>query len=323
MAIDFELVKNISHGALSIVKEDNSITFHRFTDEQRKLFESGANFWLNTFAASCVRLEFITDAQSFTLGGFVDHASSRKFYFFDIYVNGALIKHVGSFSYLEKKDFHFEVDLPKGNNQVAVYFPNLVKVNISDFELKNATVVTPVAKSKRIICYGDSITQGYDAQYPSLSYANLIADHLDAEVINKGIGGMTFPPALAAMPETGNFDLVIAFYGTNDWNKSTRDELADNANRFYETLRHSYPDSPICAILPFWRRNHMEVKPAGTLENAREIIRAAAKKISDVTIVDGWNLLPHLESCVSDGLHPNDFGFQIMARNLAKVLPEV
>jgi hypothetical protein len=35
-------------------------------------------------------------------------------------------------------------------------------------------------------------------------------------------------------------------------------------------------------------------------------------------------LVPHLDECFrSDGLHPNDFGFQFMGRNLFKYLPQL
>ena len=50
-----------------------------------------------------------------------------------------------------------------------------------------------------MLMLGDSITHGYDAISPSNSYASLVADMLDANAINKGIGGEVFWPQFAAM----------------------------------------------------------------------------------------------------------------------------
>lgn len=322
--MDIELVREIARGATAIAEENGAAVFHRFTEEQRKVYESNNGFWLKTFADAGVRLEFATDAKSFVFGGSVEAASSRQFYFFDVCVNGALVRHVGSFSFPTEKEFRFEVELPEGTNRVAVYFPWTVKIRLAELDFVGATKIEAVEKKRRILCYGDSITQGYDSRYPSLAYTNIIADMLDAEVINKAIGGDHFNPELAALPDAGPFDLVTVAYGTNDWSHNkTREELTDTAGRFFELVSRNYPGTPICAILPLWRHDWMRVTAIGTFEEGRAIVRAAAAKHPGIKLVDGWELLPHLESCVSDGLHPNDFGFQFMARNLFKELPRL
>jgi lysophospholipase L1-like esterase len=323
MQADIELVRKITCGALRVAEENGAIVFHRFSEEQRKVYESNHGFWLKTFADSGIRLEFATDAAKFAMRGRVAEASSRAFCFFDVCVNDALVKHVGTHSIADEPEFGFEVELPEGTNRVAVYLPGLSKVMLGSLEFTGAEKVEPVAKKRRILCYGDSITQGYDARYPSLAYTNIVADMLDAEVVNKAIGGDRFNPELAEFPDAGRFDLVIVGYGTNDWSHESRSFLEDRSARFFDALERNYPGVPVCAILPLWRHDHMRVTEVGTFGEGHAIIRAAAEKHKLVTVVDGWELLPHLESCVSDGLHPNDFGFQFMARNLLKRLPVV
>ena len=46
-----------------------------------------------------------------------------------------------------------------------------------------------------MICFGDSITQGYTSKFSSLSYVNQVARALNAEVVNQGIGGYYFNEA--------------------------------------------------------------------------------------------------------------------------------
>ena len=319
--MDIELVMKIARGATAIVEENGAAVFHRFTEEQRKVYESNHGFWLKTFSGSGMRLEFATDAKSFVFGGTVEAASSRQFYFFDVCVNGALVRHVGGYSLPADKKFRFETTLPDGTNRVVLHFPWSASIRLDELDFAGATKIEAVEKKRRILCYGDSITQGYDSQYPSLAYTNIIADMLDAEVINKGIGGDRFNPELAALPDAGPFDLVTVAYGTNDWSHESREFLTDRSARFFELVARNYPDTPICAVLPLWRHDWMRVTGVGAFAEGHAIIRAAAEKHRNIRIVNGWDLLPHLESCVSDGLHPNDFGFQFMARNLFKELP--
>jgi len=321
MQADIGLIRKITHGALALEEQNGAIVFHRFTETQRKVYESNHGFWLKTFADSGIRLEFATDAAKFAMRGAVEAASSRDFCFFDICVNGALVKHVGTYSITNEPEFGFEVELPEGTNRVAVYLPGLSKVMLKSLEFTGAAKIDPVARKRQILCYGDSITQGYDARYPSLAYTNIVADMLDAEVVNKAIGGDRFNPELAELPDERNFDLVTVGYGTNDWSHESREFLEEKSARFFDALERNYPEVPICAILPLWRHDWMRVTNVGTFAEGCAIIRAAAEKHRNIRIVNGWELLPHLESCVSDGLHPNDFGFQFMARNLLKQLP--
>jgi len=318
MKADFELIRALAHGAVRTVEENGDVLFHRFTEEQRKVYESNHPFWLKTFADSGIRLEFAADAAKFALRGIAEPASSRSFCFFDVYVNGALIKHVGSHALADNPEFDFEVALPNGTNRVAVYLPGLSRIRLHELEFTGGVKVAPVPKKRTILCYGDSISQGYDARYPSLAYTNIVADALDAEVINKAIGGDRFNPKLAALPDDVRPDLVIVAYGTNDWSHEPREVLRETAEKFFELTAKNFAGIPIYALLPLWRHDWMRVTQVGTFAEGAAIIRKAAERHAGIRVVDGWELLPHLESCVSDGLHPNDFGFQFMARNLLR-----
>ena len=318
MKADIELIEKLSRGAVKVTEENGAAVFHRFTAEQHDVYIGNDDYLLRTKANSCIRLEFTTDAKSFSISGRVEAASSRKFCFFDVYVNGALVRHVGTHSMADESEFCFEVQLPGGENRVAVYLPGLSKVFLTELDFNGEKMIAPVEKARRIICYGDSITQGYDARYPSLAYTNLIADALDAEIVNKAIGGDRFNPPLATLPDAVKPDLITVAYGTNDWSHAAREEMRDNAEKFFRNLTASYPGVPVFAMLPLWRHDWMRVTDVGTFAEGAQIIRTAAGKYRNIKVIDGWGLLPHLEECVSDGLHPNDFGFQFVARNLLR-----
>lgn len=71
-------------------------------------------------------------------------------------------------------------------------------------------------------------------------------------------------------------------------------------------------------MLPLWRSDCGRTTAAGTFADVARIIRDAAANHTDVRVVDGFKLLPHLDACLSDGLHPNDFGFTFVTRGLLR-----
>ena len=171
-----------------------------------------------------------------------------------------------------------------------------------------------------MICFGDSITQGYDARCPSRTYPNQLADALDAEMINKGIGGDRFRPELLAGPDPFPPDLLTIAYGTNDWSGNlSHDELRSQTDLFCRKLLALYPDVPVAAILPLWRSDFREIRNAGTLEDAGETFRSIYSKYPRIRMIDGFSLIPHDTSLFSDGyLHPNDSGFLLLSENLIR-----
>lgn len=321
--MDFILLKELIHGA-EVTEKEGFYHLSRFTPEQRDSYADNKDFYQKTFASSSVRMEFETDAKTFVMDVSVNKGSSRTFYYFDIILNGALVRCDGAESYLEQPDFHLELPLDGTRNRVCIYFPSLVEVRLKRAAYEDASFIRPVRKNYRMISFGDSITQGYDAIHPSLAYPNQIADFLDADVFNKGIGGDIFNPALAACPEPVMPDFITVAYGTNDWSHCTRGRLEDNAEQFFRKLAKNYPGVPVLTVLPIWRKDSGRITNAGTFAEMRELIRKVCAAYPSVQIADGMTLVPHLDECFrSDGLHPNDFGFQFMGRNLFKYLPQL
>lgn len=321
MKADLSLVRSLTRGAERVTEEEGKFRFYRFTPEQEAVY--GGN--VRVSAASGIRLEFETDAASFALSGSIRPGSSRTFYYFDVTVNGVFCRHEGADSYQDQPEFSFEVPLTEGKiSRVAVYFPCLVSVSVSSLVFTGGKMVLPGWKKRRMICFGDSITQGYDARYSSLTYPNQLADALDAEVFNKAIGGDIFNPALAAADEPVRPDLITVAYGTNDWSKSAKADFLRNGEDFFRILSGKYPDVPTYVLLPIWRIN-CETKrtDVGTFSELYDLIRGFCEPYPQISVVNGRQLVPHLPACFSpDVLHPNDFGFQFMTRNLLRAIKQ-
>ena len=317
-------LKALTHGALT-VKEcaDGYIHFYRFSDKQIAYYENtNTDFYHKAFATASLRFEAVTDASAISFSYHAEKMGSRKFFYFDLFVDGAMVAHVGAEGELEKDD-KIMLSLPEGTHRIALYFPALYQVSVKDMVLENATFATPVEKKLKMLALGDSITHGYDAVYSALSYINITADALDASLVNQAIGAEIFNPGIV----DGNLgftpDIVTVAYGTNDFNKCTRAAFTESANEFYARLRSAFPNAKIFALLPIWRADGGYIHTEVTFDEAREIVRAAAEAQTGITVIDAYTFVPHLPAFYSDEyLHPNDLGSLRYAAGLLQALKQ-
>ncbi len=326
MKLNLEQIKIMTQGAERIVESDGAVQFFRFSEEEMQVCGGS-----NELCTAGVQMEFRTDADGLTITGQTREAYPiRSFFSFDVFVNGACVGYIKNFDedeskciYADKKfpvgEFAGEFDLGAGDKCVRIVFPHSVISEIKQIEFKNATYVEPVKKDKKIIMYGDSITQGFDALHPSQTYAMRAANELGAELINKGIGGAPFLPELAEVPNDAEPDYVTLAYGTNDWNSVEPDEFERSCRRFVQAVVRNYPRARIFAITPIWRADFEQQKKFGAFHHVERIIKKVCAELDNVTVISGWELVPHESACFGDGkLHPNGEGFAYYARRLMK-----
>lgn len=314
-----DILPSIVCGAEYITEKDGVFSFFRFTSEQAHMYREhrSQEFFLKTNATADVRIAFRTDSRHIGFDYHFGYGSSRKFGWFDVYIDGALTDHIGSDSIIHING-RADIALPVGLKSVEICFPWSKAASISGFELDDGAVVYPLKRRLSMISYGDSITHGYDAQYPSLSYSSKLSRLLDADNVNKAIGGDTFFPELLEADEPLKPDIVTAAYGTNDWNISSYESLSENCGRFYRTLSAKYSSAKIFAIAPIWRADlDKETRFGAPFETVAVIIRNACASLGNITVVDGFRMIPHRAEFLSDGyLHPNDLGFTQYTENL-------
>ena len=320
MKLTLEQIREITSGALAVTEEGGVFTFHRFTKKQADMYETINDFRVKVPATSGVRLEFDTDADAFSFDYRIDIASSRRYYYFDVFVDGVMVQHFGHEG-IRVAESTLTVKLTEGTHRVAVYLPCLAKAALSNVCVSDGATLTPVCKSRRLLCYGDSITQGYDAKYSSQTYANLLADKLGAEMVDQGIGGEIFRPELIDPEMDFAPDIITVAYGTNDWSGQERARTEENANAFFEKLRRTYPNAKIFAVTPIWRADDDRVTKVGTFAEGVQIVRDAAAAQEGVVIVEGARMVPHLREVMADKyLHPNDYGFKFYANALYEAI---
>lgn len=323
--LNLEEIRKIAHGVARVEEVEDKIRFYRFTNEQQELYKVvSADFYMKSFSTSGVSLEFDTDSEYLGLSVSICKGSSRYFFTHSIFVNG---NRIGELSgeiekEIENVPFSKEFQLEPGMKRVRIVFPWSVASNLASLELDEGAKITPVEKSLKMLMFGDSITQGYDAMKPENAYAVQIATRLNAEARNKGIGAERFRPALALLGDGFEPDLITVAYGTNDWGNSTKEEFEKACSGFFTNLRSSYPNAKIFALAPIWRSSIHDKKQIGVpLSYIAEYIKEVAKEVSDMTVIDCIDFIPHeLENFQTDGLHPIDAGFEHYVKNLWNVV---
>ena len=319
MKLSFKDIKNITFGAVSVFENNGYIEFNRFTEKQKQAYKlyRTVSLYSKVNCTSSIRFSFITDATAFKMEYQLINASSRNFAYFDVMVDGELIGHFGSDNFTQEESV-YETLLKNGKKHVEVYFPFSANVKIKSIELSDGATFEPKKRKYTMISFGDSITQGYDAVYPSKSYVNKLACYFDADVYNKAIGGDTFFPELLESKDVIIPDIVTVGYGTNDWSKCSYEEFCFNLNAFFERLYENFEYSKIIVITPIWREVTRNKPFIGiTLDELRAQIKKVALSYNNVTVIDGDNLVPPTPSLFSDEyLHPNDDGFDYYSKNL-------
>ena len=326
MYLTTEQIRSIAIGATAADERDGLLLLCRFTPEQRALYrETSDDFYMKSHSTAGVRLEFDTDSERLELAVAVSPGSSRlKTSVHSVFVDDERIGELPVSLELDQKDVPYSgaFALGKGTKRVKIVFPWSMSSRIASLSLDDGATVTPVAKDRRMIIFGDSITQGYDASKPEKSYASILADALNANAVNKGIGGEKFFPELATLADDFDPDIITVAYGTNDWSKREKDELDELCAAFYQNLAKTYPHAKIFAIAPLWRPDIFTKGKDYPLTHVAEYLREVAVGIPNMTVIDAMDFIPHDDVCFSDNVHPNDEGFVHYATHLLKALEE-
>ena len=319
MLLTLEHMKEIARGCARVEERDGTFVLMRFTEKQAQAYLNIGNedFYNKTFATAGVRLAFKTDSAHFAFDYRFTRASSRQFGHFDVYIDGYMTNHFGTVG-LENMAGHADIALGEGMKTVEIHFPWSYGAAISNVSIDDGALIEGVCRSHTLICFGDSVTHGYDAIHPSLSYASRLASLLDADYINKGIGGDIFFPALLEEAEGPDPDYITVAYGANDWYKSTPEEFEANCRGFLSRITALYPASQIFILSTIWHCEYdLRSKLGMTGPEQNAWMREICRDYPTLHYIDGALMTPHRqEFCTDRAGHPNETCFTFYASNL-------
>lgn len=226
-----------------------------------------------------------------------------------------------------------------------------VAVTALELDGKGSATAAPTLRTKRMLAYGDSITEGADAlgsananadQDATQTYAQLLAAALDAEVGVVGfsaqgytVGGYGNVPKLydTATPANSAFDkffagstrfsgglltpapdYVLLLHGTNDAAQSASDaSVTASISALLPALRAAAPAAHLFVAIPFNGSKRSAITAAVTgSADARTHLLDLGAAVQPTVSSNGIN--------TNDALHPNARGHAALA---ALLLPQI
>ena len=233
---------------------------------------------------------------------------------YEIKIDGVLKEHIEA-----EPENNYEVALPEGEHRVTLYMPSHARGALSYLALSDGASLERHSFDRKFLLIGDSITQGWNSYFDTISYAYQLCDHFNADSIIQGAGGAYYHRTTL---EKLDFDpdTVIVAYGTNDsFRIHSMDEFGELVHDCLLAVRNFYPNANMHVITPIWRTDYDEPKPYGHVRLVADRIKEEAEKLS-LHVICGMDMIPPFEKFMDDFLHPNDLGFSIYAHNLIKVL---
>lgn len=311
MELTIEQLRSVTFGATEILSLEDGYHFRRFSERQIDvLFHDNEKPGRN-YDTTGIRLDFTTDAACVQ----VDTACRGKY---EILVNDLTVAWECT-----EGPARLEATLSGNGDRVTIMLPSHSEGILQRIRLEKANYITPYPHKYKLAFYGDSITQGWNSEKDSQSFAWQLTRFLDADCMNFGVGGTTFIPEL---PERIDYaaDAVLVAMGTNDFGRGkTMDQIRSDSRAYLRKITQIYPNSKHIYISPVWRLIGLQVRTAGTLDQVRKELAEIAKE-SGFTVIDGLSMIPpRLEYYADNGTHPNDLGFSMYALHLIKALENI
>ncbi len=324
MVINKKMLEEITLGTISIEENDGIYSFLRLSKNQLELLTQ-RGYALRAYCTASVKLEFYTRGGEISFNYYISKGTNREYYSVDLFEDGVYKYNVSKETFEDSGVFKYFVSSSDKEKKITIYFPTTSKIQISDINLPED--IKPHFRTKTILALGDSMLQGYYPNHSSNSYANIISDYYNANMINQSIGGDVF---YKDNIEKTDFvpDMIIVSYGINDW-ASGRFKNGEDAKEYFEKLKDVFPDVPVAVIIPpeilkFKDNYHNddmiiqeENKKEQTIEEVRKIISKLIAYYDNFYEINSKDFIPQYRECFyKDDVHLTDMGNTIMATKL-------
>lgn len=222
-----------------------------------------------------------------------------------------------------KKKAKAEFSLTGKDEEIILYLPlynSIEKLEIGVDE--GAYIKSPkeYEKTKPLVFYGSSITQGGCASRAGNSYCALVSRWLKSDFYCYGFSGNAKGEAFLAQYLSQKE--MSAFIYDYDFNAPSLAHLKKTHMLFIKTILEEKPNLPVVMM------SKPSAKLSPTDSKRRDFIKKNCEELKNqgynTVFIDGETLFSKEigECCTVDGIHPNDLGFYCMAKRLYPILKE-
>lgn len=218
--------------------------------------------------------------------------------------------------------------IPPGKREFMLYLPlyngvSSVEIGIPDDKTLAKAPARPLEKSKPLVFYGTSITQGGCASRPGMVHTAIVGRWLDMPVINLGFSGNgRMEPEMAGLFA----ELDPAVYVLDCLPNMDAKLVTERAEPFVLTLRKARPETPILLVEDrSYASGFLEIGLRERNEKSRAALRAAFERLQKAGVknlhyLPGEHLLGDDGEDTVDSSHPTDLGFLRHAEAFSKAL---
>ena len=313
MKLTLEQIRNIAIGSVNVSLLEDGFHFSKCTEKQIAAWYSiKETLGMRAETTTGVCLDFHTNSKSFT---FKSSSGDR----YDLYIDDVMTNFFVPGSLTMKQT----IELDGNDHRITLVFPSHTVGVLEEVSIDDGAYIKPHTYDRRILFVGDSITQGWNTRWDSLSFAHSVSRFFNAESIIQGLGGAVFHESTFDEELSFDAEVVCIAYGTNDWGfYETKEEFRAHVCAYLDKITNKYTNAKIFGISPIWRGDNGAMQPMGSFKECCDIVKEEIKN-HNMILVEGEYMVPHSPEFFDDGfLHPNDIGFGIYAQNLMRCMNE-
>lgn len=301
MIIMEKTIDKYFYGYIDAFQKEDYFCFYRFSEKQRDFYQNLSAFFgsRSRFQSGVYILAEECSEISFDFKVFENSSENIRF---DIVIDDEeesviFDSEEGSFS----KKF--------SKSRVMLYLPYYAEIGLKNIYIDGKAEEKNFGK---LLCFGDSITQGFFSDKSSNGFPQIIGRSLGLEAYNFGIGGVCLKSGIMGDIELLPKPEIITFaYGTNDWN--FENPFEEEMDYIFDVISKKFPGVPVFVILPAARKTQDDVKVSGTLEDVRKIIEEKAKTYDNFYVLGCGRKIQSERDLSSDGIHPHTEGMDFYA----------
>ena len=178
----------------------------------------------------------------------------------------------------------------------------------------------------KMLAYGSSITHGAGATTFSHAYISRAARLLDADVLNKGMGGSCFcENEVADYLAELQWDFAVFELGINMIGLFSVEEFERRSEYMVSKVLETGRLVFLVTHYPHFRSLPCEKEEAKQQRlDFYNVLKRIYKKYQceKLVLIDGADVLTDFTGLTCDLIHPSDYGHSIMAENLARIINE-